>query len=122
MKFGVLYDLRNSPAPGRHVPWTDYYAGAFEHMEEMERAGFHALGFAEHHGDPDGYNPAQRPMLAAAAMRTSRVHLTTHIMQLALHNPVVAAEELALIDILSNGRLDVGVGQGAIQFSYEHDM
>jgi alkanesulfonate monooxygenase SsuD/methylene tetrahydromethanopterin reductase-like flavin-dependent oxidoreductase (luciferase family) len=122
MKISLLYDLRNPPQAQWHMPWPDYYAAALEHMEEMERLGFHAITFAEHHGDPDGYNPGMPVMLTAAAGRTKTVRIGANIIQLPLYNPVLLAEQLALIDILSDGRLDVGVGTGVPTFVAEYSM
>ncbi len=68
MKFGVLYDLRNPPTSEWFTPWPEFYAGALEHMQEMERLGFDTISLAEHHGDPEGYNPSMPVTLTAAAM------------------------------------------------------
>ena len=122
MKFGVLYDLRNPPQSEWFTPWPEFYAGAFEHMQEMERLGFDAISLAEHHGDPEGYNPSMPVTLTAAALRTRRVRICSNIIQLPLYNPVLLAEQLAVLDILSDGRLDVGIGQGGQTFGMEWAM
>lgn len=116
MKFGVLYDFRNPPQPEWFMPWPEYYKRQFEHMAEMERIGFDAVSLAEHHGDPDGYNPAPMAALTGAALHTSRVKITTNIAQVVLAHPVRFAEEIAVIDQISNGRLDIGVGLGGRGF------
>lgn len=84
MKFGVLYDLRNPPQSEWFTPWPEFYAGAFEHMQEMERLGFDTISLPEHHGDPEGYNPSMPVTLTAAAMRTRRVRICSNIIQLPL--------------------------------------
>ncbi|MEE6165842.1 MULTISPECIES: LLM class flavin-dependent oxidoreductase [unclassified Mycolicibacterium] len=122
MKFGVLYDFRNPPHSNWFTPWTDFYRRAYEHMAAVEEMGFDAISLAEHHGDPDGYNPGITATLAAAAARTSRIRIGTNIIQMPFHHPVLLAEELAVIDILSNGRLDVGLGQVGQTFDMEFGM
>jgi alkanesulfonate monooxygenase SsuD/methylene tetrahydromethanopterin reductase-like flavin-dependent oxidoreductase (luciferase family) len=112
MKFGVLYDLRNPSDARWHEPWPSYYAGAFEHIAEMDRLGFHSIGFTEHHGDPDGYNPAMIAAMTGAAMCTKRVSIGSNIIVLPHHHPVMLAEQLAVVDVISNGRLRVGFGPG----------
>jgi hypothetical protein len=72
MKFGVLYDFR---------PWPAFYAGALDHMQEMERPGFEALSLAEHHRDPEGYNPGSLVTLTAA-LRTQRSRIGSNIIVL----------------------------------------
>lgn len=121
MKFGVLYDLRNPPQPQWHQPWAEYYAEMFDHVAEMERLGFDSIGFTEHHGDPDGYNPAMVAALTGAAMRTERIEIGSNVIVLPLHNPVMLAEQLAIVDVISNGRLRVGFGPGG-SFDMEYRM
>jgi alkanesulfonate monooxygenase SsuD/methylene tetrahydromethanopterin reductase-like flavin-dependent oxidoreductase (luciferase family) len=122
MKFGVLYDFRNPPKSEWFQPWPEFYAGLFAHMQEMERLGFDTLSMAEHHGDPEGYNPGIAVTLTAAALHTRRIRICSNIIQLPLYHPVLLAEQLAVLDILSNGRLDVGIGQGAQPFAMELRM
>lgn len=122
MKIGVLYDLRNPPDSDWFMPWPDFYAGAFEHMKEMERLGFDSISLAEHHGDPEGYNPGMPVSLTSAAHHTSRVRICSNIIQLPFYHPVLLAEQLAVLDIVSGGRLDVGIGQGGQTFDMEFAM
>ncbi|WP_084022593.1 LLM class flavin-dependent oxidoreductase [Amycolatopsis thermoflava] len=122
MRFGVLYDLRNPARPDWHRPWSQFYSGAFEHMQEMEHVGFDAVSLSEHHGDPDGYNPGLPVTLTAAAHHTSRIRIGTNIIQVPFYHPVLLAEQLAVIDILSGGRLDVGLGQVGPTFNMEFPM
>jgi len=88
----------------------------------MERLGFHAVSFAEHHGDPDGYNPGIAVTMTAAAMRTKRVRIQSNIIQLPFYHPVLLAEQLAVLDILSGGRIDAGFGQVGQTFNMEFPM
>lgn len=122
MRFGVLYDLRNPAASQWHMPWSEFYGGTFEHMEEVEQLGFDALSLCEHHGDPDGYNPGLPITLATAASRTSTIRIGTNIIQVPFYHPVLLAEQLAVLDIVSGGRLDVGLGQVGPTFDMEFPM
>lgn len=122
MKFGVLYDFRNPPQSEWFTPWPKFYAEALEHMQEIERLGFDSISLCEHHGDPEGYNPGIAVTMTAAAMRTQRVRICSNIIQLPFYHPVLLAEQLAVLDILSNGRLDVGIGQVGQTFDMEFHM
>jgi alkanesulfonate monooxygenase SsuD/methylene tetrahydromethanopterin reductase-like flavin-dependent oxidoreductase (luciferase family) len=88
----------------------------------MDELGFEVISFAEHHGDPDGYNPALIVSLTAAALRTKRARLGTHILQLPYYHPIMLAEQLAMIDIISGGRLEVAFGAGGLPFDMEFRM
>jgi alkanesulfonate monooxygenase SsuD/methylene tetrahydromethanopterin reductase-like flavin-dependent oxidoreductase (luciferase family) len=122
MKFGVLYDFRNPPRGEWFTPWPEFYAGAFDHMQEMERLGFDSLSLCEHHGDPEGYNPGIAVTMTAAAMRTRRVGICSNVIQLPFYHPVLLVEQLAVLDILSNGRLGIGIGQVGQTFDMEFRM
>jgi alkanesulfonate monooxygenase SsuD/methylene tetrahydromethanopterin reductase-like flavin-dependent oxidoreductase (luciferase family) len=122
VKFGVLYDFRNPAREDWHQPWPEFYGAAFEHMQEIERLGYQSISLCEHHGDPDGYNPGLPVTLTAAAQRTSSIRIGTNIIQVPFYHPVILAEQLAVIDILSGGRLDVGLGQVGQTFNMEFAM
>ncbi|HWI74698.1 MAG TPA: LLM class flavin-dependent oxidoreductase [Baekduia sp.] len=121
MKFGVLYDMRNPAQPDWHIPWPQFYGEAFDHMEAVDRLGFESIGFCEHHGDPDGYNPSIIGSMTAASLRTKRARIGSNIIVLPQHHPVRLAEDLAVVDIVSGGRLDLGVGPGG-PFDMEYRM
>jgi alkanesulfonate monooxygenase SsuD/methylene tetrahydromethanopterin reductase-like flavin-dependent oxidoreductase (luciferase family) len=122
LKIGLLYDLRNPARSDWFVPWDRYYHGALDHIEAMDQAGFDVIAFAEHHGDPDGYNPAITLAMTAAAMRTSQARIATNILQLPYYHPMMLAEQLAMVDILSGGRLQVAFGAGGMPFDMEFRM
>lgn len=122
MDIGLLYDLRNPARPEWFVPWPQYYAEALDHIERMDALGFDVIAFAEHHGDPDGYNPATIVSMTAAALRTNRARIGTNILQLPYYHPIMLAEQLAMIDILSGGRLQVAFGAGGMPFDMEFRM
>lgn len=119
MKIGLLYDLRNPPVEKWFIPWPQYYQQALEHIAEMDRIGFDEVAFCEHHGDPDGYNPSMMVMMTAVAMKTSRVTIGQNILEFPQHHPVRLAEDLATIDILSHGRVELDAGEAGWAFDSE---
>jgi alkanesulfonate monooxygenase SsuD/methylene tetrahydromethanopterin reductase-like flavin-dependent oxidoreductase (luciferase family) len=110
VNIGVWFDLRNPPA-WRQDP-ARLYGFSLEMCEEAERLGADSLWFSEHHGFEDGYLPQPLTFAAAAAARTSRVRLGTGILVAPLRKTAQLAEEAAVVDILSGGRLDLGLGAG----------
>jgi alkanesulfonate monooxygenase SsuD/methylene tetrahydromethanopterin reductase-like flavin-dependent oxidoreductase (luciferase family) len=84
----------------------------FALMQAAEDLGFSSVWAAEHHFSGYGICPSPAIALAAAAKITTRMRLGTGIVVLPFHNPIRAAEELAFVDLISGGRLDVGFGRG----------
>lgn len=107
---GVYFDLRN-PAQWAQDP-SRLYGFTLEMCEEAERLGASSAWFSEHHLFDDGYLTSPLTMAAAAAARTRRIRLGTAILIAPLHHPVEIAEQSVVVDILSGGRLDLGVGTG----------
>ena len=110
LTFGYLYDFRN-PAQWRK-PWADLYAQTLEFITWSESIGFEGAWVPEHHGSDDGYAPAPLVALAAIAARTRTIKLGAAIALAPLYHPVRFAEECAILDILSNGRLEMAVAIG----------
>lgn len=115
-EFGLLYSFRNPPR--WKAPWPQVYDEHIRHIIEMEQAGFDTIWLTEHHFSEDGYLPQMATMTAALAMVTSRVTLAQAIIELPLHHPVALAEQLAIADILSHGRVRVGVGLGRMNYDW----
>jgi alkanesulfonate monooxygenase SsuD/methylene tetrahydromethanopterin reductase-like flavin-dependent oxidoreductase (luciferase family) len=88
------------------------YAEHLEAWEELDRLGYDGVGFNEHHCSPYGLMNSPNLMAAAAAQRTKRLKLLIYGNLLPLHEPLRLAEELAMIDCLSNGRLISGFARG----------
>lgn len=82
-------------------------------IELYEWAGFHAYHVAEHHGTPLGSAPSPGLFLAAVAQRTSKLRLGPLAYPLGLYHPLRLIEEICMLDVMSNGRLELGVGRGA---------
>jgi probable F420-dependent oxidoreductase len=110
MKFGLIYDFRN-PARWRR-PWVEFYERMLGLAVESEALGYDHVWLTEHHFVDDGYLPSIVPVAAAIAARTKRIRIGSDIMILPFQDPVRIAEDLAVVDILSGGRFDLGVGQG----------
>jgi alkanesulfonate monooxygenase SsuD/methylene tetrahydromethanopterin reductase-like flavin-dependent oxidoreductase (luciferase family) len=110
MRLGCYLDLRNPPRWAR--PWADVYARNLERCVEVERLGLDSVWCSEHHLFEDGYLPQPLTFLAAVAAVTHRIRLGTAVYLGALRPPVQVAEEAAVVDLLSDGRLELGLGAG----------
>ena len=107
MEFGIFYVLE---APdGDYKKGYDEMIGQIEYAEEL---GFDAVWLAEHHSSAYGSIPSPQVALAAIAERTKKIKIGSLISVLPLGNPIRIAEDYAMVDILSNGRLQFGVGRG----------
>jgi alkanesulfonate monooxygenase SsuD/methylene tetrahydromethanopterin reductase-like flavin-dependent oxidoreductase (luciferase family) len=110
IEVGVYFDLRN-PTQWAQNP-SRLYGFTLEMCEEAERLGASSAWFSEHHLFEDGYLTSPLTFAAAAAARTRRIRLGTAILIAPLHHPAEIAEQSVVVDILSNGRLDLGLGTG----------
>jgi alkanesulfonate monooxygenase SsuD/methylene tetrahydromethanopterin reductase-like flavin-dependent oxidoreductase (luciferase family) len=117
MKFATFSVMDYHPSMGRSVPAL--YQEALVQIEFAEALGFHSVWFAEHHFSPYGCCPAPLVLLAAAAQRSKRLRLGVAVSVLPFHNPLEIAEQYAMVDILSAGRLELGVGRGYLAHEYE---
>jgi alkanesulfonate monooxygenase SsuD/methylene tetrahydromethanopterin reductase-like flavin-dependent oxidoreductase (luciferase family) len=107
MRFGVFDHMDRSVED-----LARQYEDRLRLVEAYDEAGLHAYHLAEHHGTPLGLAPAPGVFLAAAAQRTRRLRLGPLVYTLALHDPVRLVEEVCMLDALSGGRLELGVGRG----------
>lgn len=82
-------------------------------VEQYDRAGFHAYHVAEHHSTPLGMAPSPSVYLAAVAQRTSRLRFGPLLYVTPLYHPLRVIEEVVMLDHLSHGRLELGLGRGA---------
>ena len=110
LSFGYLCDFRN-PAAWRR-PWADLYAEILDFIAWSETVGFEGAWVPEHHGAEDAYMPAPLVTLAAIAARTKTIRLGSAVALAPLHHPVRFAEDCAVLDILSNGRLEMAAAIG----------
>ncbi len=88
------------------------YRERLDLLADAEAQGFDIYHLAEHHGTPLGLAPSPSTFLAAAAMRTTRIRLCPLVYVLPLYQPTRLAEEIAMLDQLSGGRLEIGFGKG----------
>jgi alkanesulfonate monooxygenase SsuD/methylene tetrahydromethanopterin reductase-like flavin-dependent oxidoreductase (luciferase family) len=99
--------------PDRDPPFDVYFQQILDQVQLAEELGFECFWFTEHHfvlyGGPVP-NPAV--IMSAAAARTSRIHLGSAISILPIHHPIQVAEDYAMVDVVSGGRLEFGVGLG----------
>jgi alkanesulfonate monooxygenase SsuD/methylene tetrahydromethanopterin reductase-like flavin-dependent oxidoreductase (luciferase family) len=115
MRFGTYYFLQAPPA----VDHAEVIQREIEQMVWTEELGFDSIWLTEHHFIDYGLSVSPSVLAAAAAMRTQRVRIGLAAAILPFHDPIRLAEELALVDILSGGRLDVGVGRGNRPVEFE---
>jgi alkanesulfonate monooxygenase SsuD/methylene tetrahydromethanopterin reductase-like flavin-dependent oxidoreductase (luciferase family) len=115
MRFGTYYFLQAPPA----IAHPDVIRNEIEQMAWTEELGFDSVWLTEHHFIDYGLSVSPAVLAAAAAMRTRRVRIGLAAAILPFHDPVRLAEELAMVDILSEGRLDVGVGRGNRPVEFE---
>src|SRR5688572_26611257 len=94
------------------APVQQLYEERLQLVEAADAAGFSAYHLAEHHATPLGMASSPGLFLAAAAQRTQRIRLGPLVYLLPLYNPLRLIEEICILDHLSGGRLELGVGRG----------
>ncbi|MDO8430882.1 MAG: LLM class flavin-dependent oxidoreductase [Candidatus Binatus sp.] len=109
-KIGYQLDFRNPPTST--ISFRDLYRHCFEQVQAAEAMGFDSIWLTEHHFTDDGYLPAMMPAAAAIAARTTRVTIGTYVLLAPFVHPLKLAEDSAFVDVLSGGRLRLGIGQG----------
>ncbi len=90
------------------------YNEALSMVAWADERGFRAVRLSEHHGVDDGYCPAPLTLAAAMAARSRRMRLSLAAVVLPLHEPLVIAEQVAVLDLISNGRVDLTFGAGYV--------
>ncbi|MEA3216806.1 MAG: hypothetical protein QOJ19_2962 [Acidimicrobiia bacterium] len=116
MRFGVLYNIDYHEEI--HGSASRYYGDILDQIVALEELGYDSVWFGEHHYAQYSFgSPAVMAMAAAA--RTSRIRLGTGISLVPLHHPLRLAEEYAMVDVLSGGRLEYGIGRGFLKTAYD---
>jgi alkanesulfonate monooxygenase SsuD/methylene tetrahydromethanopterin reductase-like flavin-dependent oxidoreductase (luciferase family) len=100
----------------REVPLHEHYECRLRLLERYDAAGFAAYHLAEHHATPLGLAPVPGVFLAAATQRTRRIRLGPCVYILPLYDPLRLIEEICMLDHLSQGRFDLGVGRGIVPY------
>src|SRR5262244_2646691 len=107
MQFGVFDHLDlGAVALGEH------YENRLKLIEAYDRLGIRTYHLAEHHATPLGMAPSPSVFLAAVAQRTKRLRFGPLVYTLSLHHPLRIVEEICMLDQMSGGRLELGVGRG----------
>ncbi len=109
MKFGVLQFFS---WPGRRIPLEQVYERAFNRIELMDKTGYDAVWLAEHHFSTYSVCPSVHIMGAHVAAHTKNIRIGTGISLASFYHPLRLAEEVALLDQLTHGRVNWGAGRG----------
>ncbi len=112
----LRYDMR---APAFGAPAPALYSAALEHAAFGDAHGFDAVQLSEHHGSDEGYLPAPLVLAAAIGGRTKRIRLEIAALILPLHDPLRVAEDVAVLDLVSGGRVDLVIGAGYVPAEFE---
>jgi len=107
MHFGIFDHMDRS---GEQI--AVQYENRLTMLEACDRAGFHGYHLAEHHQTPLGFAPSPSVLLAAAAQRTKNIRLGALVFTLSLYHPLRILDEICMLDHLSKGRLELGLGRG----------
>jgi alkanesulfonate monooxygenase SsuD/methylene tetrahydromethanopterin reductase-like flavin-dependent oxidoreductase (luciferase family) len=107
MHFGIFDHMDRS---GEQI--AVQYENRLTMLEACDRAGFHGYHLAEHHQTPLGFAPSPSVFLAAAAQRTKNIRLGALVFTLSLYHPLRILDEICMLDHLSKGRLELGLGRG----------
>src|SRR5919109_3894222 len=113
--FGVFDWIDRGEAPLHQL-----YAERLQLLEAADAAGFFCYHLAEHHATPLGMAPSPALFLTAAAQRTRHIRLGPLVYLLPLYSPLRLIEEVCMLDHLSRGRLEVGVGRGVSPFELKY--
>jgi alkanesulfonate monooxygenase SsuD/methylene tetrahydromethanopterin reductase-like flavin-dependent oxidoreductase (luciferase family) len=108
MQFGIFDQNDHGP-----YPLAEQYENRLKLIAFYDRAGFRTYHMSEHHSTPLNLAPSPSVFLAAIAQRTERLRLGALVYVLPAHHPLRLAEEICMLDHLSRGRLEVGIGRGA---------
>ncbi len=112
LAFGIFDHIERRKDEALH----DTYEGRLRMLEVADAAGFYAYHLAEHHATPLSMVPSPGIFLASLAQRTRRLRFGPLVYLLPLYNPIRLATEICMLDNLSNGRLEIGVGRGVSPF------
>jgi alkanesulfonate monooxygenase SsuD/methylene tetrahydromethanopterin reductase-like flavin-dependent oxidoreductase (luciferase family) len=109
VRLALRYDMR---APTFGAPAEELYPAAVEQCAIADAAGFDVVYLAEHHAADDGYCPSPIVLASAIMGRTTRLRVHFSAIVAVLHNPIRLAEDLAVLDLISGGRVEMTLGIG----------
>src|SRR5262245_12863377 len=107
MEFGVFDHVDRSA-----LPLADFYEERLKVVEAYDRGGFYGYHVAEHHATPLGIAASPSVYLAAVAQRTARLRFGPLVYTLPLYHPLRLIEEICMLDQMSSGRFELGIGRG----------
>ncbi|CAB4863365.1 unannotated protein [freshwater metagenome] len=110
--YGLRFDFRNPAFAGTSM--TQRYAAGLDMAQWADDLGFVLLVLSEHHGSADGYLPSPLVMAAAMAARTRSLRIMVSAVVAPLHDPLHLAEDAAVVDLISGGRLDLVLANGYV--------
>ena len=111
INISAAFDMR---APDWGAPRAALYAAAVEMAAFADKIGLASINLMEHHGSEDGYLPQPFTLAAAMAAVTKNIHFSLGAVILPLHDPVIVAEQIAVLDLISQGRIRVIFGAGYV--------
>jgi alkanesulfonate monooxygenase SsuD/methylene tetrahydromethanopterin reductase-like flavin-dependent oxidoreductase (luciferase family) len=115
MKFGIFYELQ-LPRPWQAGDELKLYQDALTQLETADRLGYDHAWVVEHHFlEEYSHSPSPESFLAAASQRTKNIRLGHGIFQLTTNHPARVAERIAVLDLLSRGRCEFGMGDGGCE-------
>lgn len=114
MRYGIFDQVDDTGRP-LHVQYEE----RMQLGELYDRHGFHCYHQSEHHATPLNMAPSQSVFLSAMAQRTRNIRLSPLVYLLPIHHPLRLAEEICMLDHLSNGRLEFGIGRGASPYEVD---
>jgi len=117
VKFGLFFAFQ--VVPGTGVPFDRPYRDMLDCLPRAEELGYESVFLASHHVQPDGWCPSPLVALAGAAARTERMRLGTGALLVPLYAPFKLAEDVAVLDNLSGGRVVLGVAPGYVSEEFE---
>jgi alkanesulfonate monooxygenase SsuD/methylene tetrahydromethanopterin reductase-like flavin-dependent oxidoreductase (luciferase family) len=115
IRTSLSFDMR---APDWGTPRAELYGAAIEMAAFADEIGVNSINLMEHHGSDDGYLPQPYTLAAAMAAVTRNISFSLGAVILPLHDPVVVAEQIALLDLISNGRVSSIFGAGYVPFEF----
>jgi len=115
LQFGVFDHIE----PQQDMPLQRSYEMRLEQIERLDKAGFYAYHLAEHHTPAiHSLAPSQNVFLAAVSQRTKNLRFGPCVYVLPLHHPLRLIEEISMLDNLSGGRMEIGVGRGGVMEAF----
>ena len=115
MEFGTFL-LMQSPSARSS---SEIFSRGIEIAQAAEALGFRNIWLAEHHFSTYGYLSRPVQLATFIAAKTTRLRVGTAVIVVPLHHPLVIAEEIATLDLLAGGRVDIGLGRGYQHYEFE---